>query len=144
MTTFAEALDIVKALEAEGVGNFQITYLGWNNGGYYNYGSSARKLDRRLGDLEPLTRYLRAKRYGVIWINPRFDRYGFGAKTVKKINRAAPRRGSARRDDVLFVSGPYIKRRTVLRKKHINGFHITNRGRFPIAIKTASYTTRIC
>ena len=135
MTTFAEALDIVKALEAEGVGNFQITYLGWNNGGYYNYGSSARKLDRRLGDLEPLTRYLRAKRYGYDFtINPLLhDRYGFGAKTVKKINLAPFSRAEegALVGTTYYLSpgelAPYIKEKNeYFGKKHINGFHIAN------------------
>lgn len=90
MTTFAETLDIIRALEENGVANFQISYLGWNKGGYYNRGKSGRKIAGRLGDLKPLVTYVEANGYAIDYtINPLLSgQYGFGAKTVKKISLA--------------------------------------------------------
>ncbi|MCK9537456.1 MAG: DUF5696 domain-containing protein, partial [Bacilli bacterium] len=88
MTDFSQALAIIKSLENNDVEDFQITYLGWNRGGYYNNRSSGRKISRQLGAIDLLNDYIKEKKYKIDYtVNPLIsDRYGFGAKTIKKIN----------------------------------------------------------
>ena len=90
MTSFSEALDIVKDLEANDVNNFDITYLGWNRGGYFTNGATNAKAATLLGgrrNLKKLSSYLHDKEYMIDYtINPSISSsYGVGNKNVKKI-----------------------------------------------------------
>ena len=90
MTTYSDALEIIKDLEQEGVGNFNITYLGWNRGGYFNKGATMARTSLLLGGkskLDDLNDYIKENGYYIDYtINPYVaNSYGFGNKTVKKI-----------------------------------------------------------
>ena len=90
MTTYSEALEIIKDLESLGVNDFNVTYLGWNRGGYFNKGGTKARSALLLGGkkkLVALSSYLKDNGYEIDYtINPYVSSsYGFGAKTVKKI-----------------------------------------------------------
>ena len=90
MTSFNEALNIIKDLEANNVKNFNITYLGWNRGGYFTKGATNVKVASLLGGkskLKKLTDYINEKGYDIDYtINPYVsNNYGAGSKNVKKI-----------------------------------------------------------
>ena len=90
MTTYSDTLDIIKDLEGEGVNNFNITYLGWNRGGYFNRGATTARTSLLLGGkskLDVLNDYINSRGYYIDYtINPYVaSSYGFGNKTVKKI-----------------------------------------------------------
>ena len=90
MTTYLEALEIVKDLEESDVSNFNLTYLGWNRGGYFNKGGTTARSALLLGGrkkLLELSNYLNNQGYMIDYsINPYIaNSYGFGNKTVKKI-----------------------------------------------------------
>lgn len=90
MTTYLDTLNIIKDLEASGVNNFNITYLGWNRGGYFNKGGTVARTALLLGGkskLDELTDYIKENGYMIDFsINPYVSNsYGFGSKTVKKI-----------------------------------------------------------
>ena len=90
MTTYLDTLNIIKDLEASGVNNFNITYLGWNRGGYFNKGGTVARTALLLGGkskLDELTDYIKENGYMIDFsINPYVSSsYGFGSKTVKKI-----------------------------------------------------------
>ena len=90
MTSFSEALDIIQDLEKEGVNNFNITYLGWNKGGYFTKGATNAKAASRLGGkakLKKLDSYLKDNGYSIDYtINPYVSSsYNTGSKNVKKI-----------------------------------------------------------
>ena len=94
MTTFEEALDMLKDMKIMGVNNFQVTYLGWNKGGYFNNGATNARIASQLGskkDLEELQSYVDEKNYSIDYtINPLVsDTYGLGNDTVKRINMSA-------------------------------------------------------
>ena len=90
MTSFNEALDIIQNLEASDVKNFNITYLGWNKGGYFTKGATNAKAASRLGGktkLKKLDSYLKDNGYSIDYtINPYVSSsYNTGSKNVKKI-----------------------------------------------------------
>ena len=90
MTKYLEALEMVQDLEKSGVNNFNLTYLGWNRGGYFNKGGTTARSALLLGGknkLLKLSSYLKDKGYIIDYtINPYISSsYGFGNKTVKKI-----------------------------------------------------------
>ena len=90
MTSYQEALDIIKDLEDSKVGNFNITYLGWNRGGYFQNGAINAKASIKLGgkkNLVKLNNYIDDKGYSADFtINPFIsNNYGTGSKNVKKI-----------------------------------------------------------
>lgn len=90
MTTYSEALDIIKDLEQANVLNFNITYLGWNKGGYFTKGATNAKAASSLGGknkLNKLQYYLNEKGYCIDYtVNPVVSTgYGFNSKTVKRI-----------------------------------------------------------
>ena len=61
MTTYEEALEIVKDMTESGVSNIQLNYLGWFNGGYYHDVPDRIKNATKLGskkDMEQLNTYL--------------------------------------------------------------------------------------
>lgn len=91
MTTFDECLEIIKDLENNNVNNLELTYLGWNKGGYFNDGAINAKVATKLGGKKGLSRleqYLDSKNYLIDFtINPLIsDTYGFNNKTIKKVN----------------------------------------------------------
>ena len=90
MTSFMEALDIIKDLENSNVNNFNITYLGWNKGGYFTKGAMNAKAAMRLGGaskLKKLSNYIDEKGYSIDYtINPYVSSsYGTSSKNVKRI-----------------------------------------------------------
>ena len=90
MTSFSEALNIIKDLEASDVNNFSVTYLGWNRGGYFNNGAINAKASIRLGGkskLKKLDDYMDDKGYSIDYtVNPYVSNtYGTSSKNVKKI-----------------------------------------------------------
>lgn len=90
MTTFNDTLNIIKELEEENVLGFNITYLGWNKGGYFTDGATKAKVANLLGgkkDLKALQKYMKDKGYSIDYtVNPVVSSgYGFNAKTVKRI-----------------------------------------------------------
>ena len=90
MTSYLDALEIVKDLESSGVNDFNITYLGWNRGGYFNKGATNVRTALALGGknkLSILQSYLEEQGYEIDYtVNPYVSsNYGFGNKTVKKI-----------------------------------------------------------
>ena len=90
MTSFNDTLNIINDLESSGVNNFNITYLGWNQGGYFNKGATNAKASIILGGksgLLTLSNYIKQNGYYIDYtINPYVaSNYGFGNKTVKKI-----------------------------------------------------------
>lgn len=90
MTTYLDALEIIKDLENSGVNNFNVTYLGWNRGGYFNKGATTARTSLLLGGKNKLlefSNYLKENGYMIDYtINPYVtSNYGFGSKTVKKI-----------------------------------------------------------
>lgn len=94
MTTYEDALNIVKDLNYSGVNNVNLTYLGWNKGGYFNDGAVNAKLQSSLGnkgDFRKLTEYMNEHNMTMdVTINPLIsDTYGFGNKTVKRLNLAS-------------------------------------------------------
>lgn len=94
MTTFEDTLDILKDMKIFGVNNFQVTYLGWNKGGYFNNGATNARIASQLGskdDLEELQSYINEKNYSIDYtVNPLVsDTYGLGNETIKKINMSA-------------------------------------------------------
>ncbi|HPX71447.1 MAG TPA: DUF5696 domain-containing protein [Acholeplasmataceae bacterium] len=94
MTSFNEALEIVKDLKEANVKNINLTYLGWNDGGYFNNGANSGKVHRSLGGNKGLTNlssYLKNNNMSIdLTINPTIsDTYGFGNPSIKKINLAS-------------------------------------------------------
>ncbi|MBP5551361.1 MAG: hypothetical protein J6X93_04860 [Bacilli bacterium] len=90
MTSFSEALDIIRDLEDNNVNNFNITYLGWNRGGYFTKGATNAKAAYLLGGkakLKKLSSYISEKGYDIDYtVNPYVsNNYGAGSKNVKKI-----------------------------------------------------------
>lgn len=90
MTTYAEALEIIMDLESAGVNNFNLTYLGWNRGGYFNKGGMTARSALLLGGkskLLKLSNYMKDNGYMIDYtINPYVSSsYGFGNKTVKRV-----------------------------------------------------------
>lgn len=90
MTSFEETLGIIKDLEQSNVNNFNITYLGWNRGGYFNNGAVNAKAASILGGknkLKKLNNYVSDQGYNIDFtINPYVtSSYGTGNKGVKKI-----------------------------------------------------------
>lgn len=94
MTSYKEALNIVKDLKNNNVFNMQISYLGWNNGGYFNNGAINAKAASLLGGkkaLVTLNNYLDDNDIPIDYtINPLItNNYGFGKDTIKRINLSA-------------------------------------------------------
>lgn len=94
MTSYNEALEIVKDLKGSNVKNINLTYLGWNKGGYFNNGANSGKVHKSLGGtkgLKNLATYLKDNNMSIdLTINPTIsDTYGFGNPTIKKINLAS-------------------------------------------------------
>ena len=94
MTSFNEALEIVKDLKEANVKNINLTYLGWNDGGYFNNGANSGKVHRSLGGNKGFTNlssYLKDNNMTIdLTINPTIsDTYGFGNPSIKKINLAS-------------------------------------------------------
>lgn len=90
MTTYQEALEIINDLESSNVNNFNITYLGWNRGGYFTKSATNAKTALLLGGwrkLKKLSGYIDEKGYYIDYtINPYVSStIGTGNKTVKKI-----------------------------------------------------------
>ena len=90
MTSFSEALEIIRDLEDNNVNNFNITYLGWNKGGYFTKGATNAKAAPLLGGkakLKKLANYIDEKGYDIDYtVNPYIsNNYGAGSKNVKKI-----------------------------------------------------------
>lgn len=91
MTSYSEALEMVKDLKSANVNNINLTYLGWNQGGYFNNGANSGKLSSGLGSrksFKKLVSYLNDNDMSLdVTINPTVsDTYGFGNPTIKKIN----------------------------------------------------------
>lgn len=91
MTTYSDALNIIKDLNQNSVKNFQISYLGWNKGGYFNDGASNAKATSNLGGkskLKKLNEYLSENNFSIDYTTNSTisDSYGFGKETVKRIN----------------------------------------------------------
>lgn len=90
MTSYQEALEIINDLESSNVNNFNITYLGWNRGGYFTRSATNAKTALLLGGwskLKKLSGYIDDKGYYIDYtINPYISStIGTGNKTVKKI-----------------------------------------------------------
>ena len=93
MTSYSDALDIINDLEASNVLDFNITYLGWNSGGFYKKSATNAKASIILGGkkkLNQLTTYLNDHNYDIDYtVNPFIiSNYGTGAKNVKRIGLA--------------------------------------------------------
>ena len=91
MTTYKDALEIVKDLKYSEVNNIDLSYLGWNKGGYFNDGANNAKLHSSLGsksDFKRLVTYMNENNLTMdVTINPLIsDTFGFGNPTVKKVN----------------------------------------------------------
>lgn len=91
MTKYKAALNIVKELNSLNVNNMQLTYLGWNKGGYFNDGANNAKLHGSLGskkDFKNLVNYINDNGMSIDFtVSPSIsDSYGFGSPTIKKIN----------------------------------------------------------
>ena len=136
MTSFTDALQIIQELEAEAVKNFQITYTGFNQGGYFNNGAVNAKVSNKLGsksDLTTFQNYLEEHGYNIDYrINPMIsDQYGFMNDTVKKINLSAfeislksslNQRGYYR--NVNKLSNLIIKNSSIYQKLNIDSFYM--------------------
>lgn len=92
MTTFENAQSMISEFKLNGgVDNFQVTYLGWNKGGYFNDGATNAKLASQLGsrnEYEELMDYINKYDYSIDFtINPLISEvYGYGNETIKMIN----------------------------------------------------------
>ena len=94
MTTYEQALDIVKDLNSNNVSNVLLTYTGWNKGGYFNKSANNAKLHRTLGNkksFNELVSYMNSNGQEIDFtINPTTSStFGFGNPTVKRINLAS-------------------------------------------------------
>lgn len=54
VTSYEEAKRIVEELSAEGIGNINLRYQAWYNGGYYNYFSTKLKMEGKAGSKSEL------------------------------------------------------------------------------------------
>ncbi len=94
MTSYSDAMSIVKDLNSNSVSAVQLTYLGWNKGGYFNKGAVNAVADSRLGGkkrLVKLNEFMNSSENSIDFtINPLItNTYGYGNQTVKRINLSA-------------------------------------------------------
>ncbi len=91
MTKYLEALEIIQDLEESAVKNFNVTYLGWNRGGYFTNSATTARTALLLGGKKKLTTfssYLHDKGYTIDYtINPLVtsSSIGSGNTVVKRI-----------------------------------------------------------
>ncbi len=68
MTSYSELSQIIEILENKGVGNFSISYVGWNKGGYYNNNSYKPRISHNLGSTKSfnnLMSYMNTNNYNI-------------------------------------------------------------------------------
>lgn len=91
MTTYEDALNILKDLKHSGVEKINLNYIGWNKGGYFNKSAMNTSLHSSLGnknDFKRLGTYINENNMTMeVTINPLVSStYGLTNKSIKKLN----------------------------------------------------------
>lgn len=120
MTTYEDALDIIMDLKYSSVENINLTYLGWNKGGYFNASANNGKLHSSLGsksDFRRLVTYMNDHNMTMdVTINPLIsEAYGMGNQNVKKINLSSfDKKLKSSLEQVGYYTAPDVLAKNVL------------------------------
>ena len=98
MTTYSDLLEIVKELESLGVSDFNINYIGYSRGGYYNNSNYKPRVSFNLGsrkELLELISYINESSYSIsAYLDPTTSYNESTEGTVKKLNLSTYERGT--------------------------------------------------
>ena len=140
MTTYEDALNILKDLKHLGVESINLNYIGWNKGGYFNKSAMNTSLHSSLGnktDFKKLGNYINENNMTMeVTINPLVSStYGLNNSTVKKLNLSSFEK---EQKSSMVQTGYYVAPSELAKKINKNGKAYTKLGIYGLNIDNLS------